>query len=409
MLDKYKNSSGPLTRRFLLKLLEHIIDVFQNYLFREKKREIVEKKLYLHVINNFEIFERKLPSIWGKLQKKEPAKARRKRAILTKSDKDFVFNRERFISDLKLSTKNKLKGESLGSAVRVREADEEQREYKHSCNRVSIQVFRISDFFFKLLQRSFDPIFSKMFETKKKVSEQEKTLLSAVQDETRSALVESERYLKLDAEAILRKMMSVCAAPIESISVFFRIRLQKYVFDFFVKHLLRCFLIDMHNFYLSDEYDLVDKSFYKMQRDQKRLAKVVPQFENHEFFSVALGVVEQVHRTSRSRNESALEELLKLKAMQPRRIRLADLVLLLRVNPFLRKKERLRNLLKDRLKERLAAMRSKFYSSFHKTLAGLITFIRLLRGKRNYFKKKAEFLTISQVEKTGFKNGLKVA
>ena len=100
-----------MTRKFLLRLLEHIIDVFQNYLFNEKKNEIVKKKLYLHVINNFEIFERKLPSILDKLHIKESKEKKVKKKLLTKSDKDFVYNKNRFISDLKLSTKNKVKFE----------------------------------------------------------------------------------------------------------------------------------------------------------------------------------------------------------------------------------------------------------------------------------------------------------
>lgn len=407
MLDKYKNANGPLTRRFLLKLLEHIIDVFQNYLFRDKKHEIVRRKLYLHVINNFEIFERKLPSILNKLQKKGLEAAAKPRQVLTKSDKDFVFNRERFISDLKLSNKNKFKEDSQ-SQVRFKQVDEELRVYKHSCNRVSIQVFRISDFFFSLLQRSFDQLFAKMFETSKRLSEKEKTLLSAVQDEHKTALIENERYLELDAEKILLRMMSLCEKPIESISVFFRIRLKKYIFDFFVKNLLKCLLIDLHNYYLADEYDLVDKSFYKVHRDHKRIAKIVGGFENHEFFSTSLRVMDQMHRISKARQDSILDELIALKSMQPRRIRQPDLVLLLRVNPSLRRREHLKNSVKEQLKTRLEKMRSKLYSTFHKTLKALIRFIILLRGRKSYYKKKSEFLTISQVEKTGFKNGLKV-
>ena len=86
-----------------------------------------------------------------------------------------------------------------------------------------------------------------------------------------------------------------------------------------------------------------------------------------------------------------------------------DLILLLKVNPFLRKREKLRNQIKDELKERLGKTNFKFYSTFHKTLKGLVRFIIMLRGKKDYYKKKDDFLTISQVEKTGFKFGLKVS
>jgi hypothetical protein len=408
MLDKYKNSNGPLTRKFLLKLLEHIIDVFQNYLFEKKKHEIVAKKLYLHVINNFEIFERKLPSILNKLHISENKKTKKKSEILTKSNKEFVFNKERFISELKMSTKNKLKFETQKLAKDPVEVNQELRIYKNSCNRVSIQVFRISNFYFRLLQRSFDQIFSKMFETKKKVTEKEKTLLSAVYDDNKSSLIENEKYLNLEVDKILLKMMNICEKPIESISVFFRIRLKKYIFDFFIKNLLKCFLIDSHNYYISDEYDLVDKSFYKMQRDHKTILKIIPQFDNHEFFTTSIRIMEQMYKISKAKNQSILRELLDLKLMQPKRIRLPDLILLLKVNPYLRRRERLRNQIKDELKYKVEKMKSKFFSTFHLNLKGLIKFITLLRGKRNYYKKKSEFLTISQVEKTGFKYGIKV-
>ena len=397
-----------MTRKFLLKLLEHIIDVFQNYLFEKKKHEIVTKKLYLHVINNFEIFERKLPSILNKLHIEEPKQKQSKKEILTKSDKDFVFNKDRFISELKLSTKNKMKFESQKIENKPKEINQELRLYKNSCNRVSIQVFRISNFYFRLLQRSFDQIFSKMFETKKKASEKERTLLSAVYDESKSSLIENEKYLNLDIESIFLKMMSICEKPIESISVFFRIRLKKYVFDFFIKNLLKCFFIDIHNYYISDEYDLVDKSFYKMQRDHKKLLSMITNYENHQFFTTSIKLMEQMYKISKAKSTRILDDLLQLKIMQSKRIRLPDLILLLKVNPYMRRREKLRNQVKVDLREKVDKMKSKFYSNFHLNLKGLIKFIMLLRGHRNYYKKKNEFLTISQVEKTGFKFGIKV-
>ena len=408
MLNKYKNSNGQLTRKFLLNLLEHIIDAFQNYLSREKKHEIVKKKLYLHVINNFEIFERKLPSILDKLHVDFDKEEKKGKAILTKSDKDFVYNKERFISNLKLSTKNKFKMDTNSQGKDLEEINEELRVYKNACNRVSIQVFRISNFFFRLLQRSFDQIFSKMFQTKKKATEKEQALLSTVYDVNASSLIENEKYLNLNTEEIFLKMMKTCENSFESISVFFRIRLKKYVFDFFIKNLVKCLLMDLHNFYISDDYDLVDKSFYKLNRDIKQLSKLIQGFDNFKFFTLSLRVMEQLYAIFKAKNHNILDALVGLKSMEPKRIRLQDLILLLKVNPFLRRKEKLRNQIKDQLKEQVSKMNLKFYSIFHKTLGGLIRFIVLLRGKRNYYKKKDEFLTISQVEKTGFKFGLKV-
>lgn len=409
MLNKYKNSDGPLTRKFLLKLLEHIIDAFQNYLTTKKKAEIIEKKLYLHVINNFEIFERKLPSILDKLSIKYQKQNKIFEPSLTKSDKDYVYNKERFISELKFSTKNKIKFEQEVTKEEIREQNEELRMYKGSCNRVSIQVFRISNFFFRLLQRSFDQIFVPMFQRKKKASEKEKVLLSMVNDMTKSSLIENEKYLNLDVLQIFLKMMTICEKSVESISIFFKIRLQKYVFDFFIKNILKCFLIDIHNYYISDDYDLIDKNFYKINRDLKQLNNAIPNYENYQFFSLSLKVMEKMYSIFKAKQDTVLDEIIDIKVLQPKRIRLPDLILLLKVNPFLRKREKLRNQIKDELKERLGKTNFKFYSTFHKTLKGLVRFIIMLRGKKDYYKKKDDFLTISQVEKTGFKFGLKVS
>jgi hypothetical protein len=118
--------------------------------------------------------------------------------------------------------------------------------------------------------------------------------------------------------------------------------------------------------------------------------------------------MEQMYKISKAKNSKILDDLFQLKVMQPKRIRIQDLILLLKVNPFMRRREKLRNQIKDELRDKVEKMKSKFYSNFHLNLKGLIRFIMLLRGRRNYYKKKSEFLTISQVEKTGFKFGIKV-
>ena len=409
MLENYKNSNGFLSQRLVLKLLEHIVFVFQDNLLFKRKEHIIKNKLYFKVINNYQIFDRKLPELIAKI---EIRTSLRPSNTITQSPNSERHATSKQSNNTKLSRKgsnqsnNKRQFQTATDRIHRKIV---KKAYLEACTKIKVQFFNISNYFFTLYMESLKIVFGRFFKSHKKVSQKEFQLLSQIPDMSKLPELQTRRYSDLKLTRVLENMIRIVERVLDSISFMFTGRLQRFVLIYFTQSVLLCFLEEVQDLHDQRRYKDADGVFKKLRRDKEQFRRFLKDSPIEEMGRQCLEIMDEIYFVSKSCEEDIVDDLLHLKRISRNYLSNRDLELILEVNPNLRKmlqkdKQRLAN----RLNKNLYLQRVTHDSAFRKNLRAMATFIICLKRVNYEDADKDNFITVSQIEKTGFKFGVKV-